>query len=287
MSVPAAPRDAGSGVSRRTLAAGAAWSVPAIVVAGAAPAVAASRCDGVCTPYVIDWDRTSLWAKGVYTLPVKTGFKTVTGATSVRMTVTSSFSGAMKAGVVKEASTGLTYSENLTITDGTRDAGAAWPFGRAFQLHQQVRDSTGKNISTGSSQDAQTVVFAFSEPLCSLTFSLWDIDAQDYRATGYNDFADSVSVTSAAAYAVSRGANVTGAGTAASPLRSTKSADQSAVSSAASATLTFAGPVSSFTVRYWNSLPANYCGQPSVDGDQRIMVSDLNVGVWTRPADCP
>lgn len=76
--------------SRRAVARGAAWALPTLVVAGQAPALAASRCD----PVVIDWDTQAVGTSAV---------STTVGSTTLSVT----------------ASPDVSYSDvNLTVRPG-------------------------------------------------------------------------------------------------------------------------------------------------------------------------
>lgn len=277
--------------SRRAVARAAVWSAPVLAVAASAPAFAASCSDTVCRPYTIDWDQGSRFSRATapaldetsvsatYTLPLSVTSRRISGANTLRLTIASLFSRNMRSGVRSETSSGLSYTENLTITDGVRDPGAVWSFGKALQLHQQVRGTGSSNVSTGSSEDVQVVTFTFSEAVCSLAFTMWDVDRMDVRGNPQNDFGDTVAITGAT-YTSVLGSQVTGTGSVTSPFSSTDGSDNTVTDSRASVQLTFAAPVTSFTLSYWNNLPRNYNGGAWVDGDQRIMISDMTVGVY-------
>lgn len=91
-------------VSRRTVATGAAWSVPVIAVGAAAPAMAASRCGplaGFATPpWTLTTSGTSVAGTGAVTLSGGTFEQTLDAARGSTFVATVSTSLAVVAGVV-------------------------------------------------------------------------------------------------------------------------------------------------------------------------------------------
>lgn len=264
--------------SRRTLVQGAAWSAPAVALSTAVPAVAASCTTVRCVTQVIDWDLRANWVRtsnttGVYTLPL-TG-STVSGATTLSANVVQTMSGIMRTGVrgsTEPQWSRQSFNENLTITNGDHDPGVvSTSTGNGLQIRQQPDNGTGVNASTGSRNDRSATTFTFSEPLCSLSFRIRDIDAKA------DDFVDKVELSSPAAFTTTRGASLRGTGTPIDPWTQTRYADVSPKDDASSVLVNFAVPVQTFTVTYWNSLRVNTANR--LDGDQRIFLGDLTVGI--------
>lgn len=141
--------------SRRTVVRGAAWSVPVVAVATAAPAFAASPCTAKTALLPVTWSATS-------TTTSQTG-TTTTGAT---VSVAAAYT---RAGL----SPGSLGSGNLgaQTASSTRDSFA-------------IVNNTPALLTGDPSTNFQTVTFTFSEPVFGLTFSIDDID----RGTGYWDW---------------------------------------------------------------------------------------------------
>ena len=275
-------------VSRRTLAKGAAWSLPVMAVSGTAPAIAASgeQCVTTCVNKTIDWDRSSTnytrtgtfpdaSTTGKYTLPVS-GVKS--GASSLVLDITTRYVGNMRSGVKGEAQTNRAYSDNLRPMQD-----AVWSFGNtALEFHQQARGNTTYNLSTGSYNDRGVYTFKFSERLCYLKFTIYDIDRFDCRSgSGYNDYADRVAMNATDTWRVTnKGSLITGTGTSTDPFRTdTVYAGLAGNDARGSVTIEFPNGVQQFSIDYWDGLPANYNGYPNTDGDQAIYISDLSAGM--------
>lgn len=276
-------------ISRRSITKGAAWSIPTVAVASIAPSFAASgvKCVTSCVNSTIDWDKAAAGTATFtrtntspgqnttvsYTLPV-TNLKS--GASSVKMNITTAYYGNMRSGVVNEINTGYSYSDNLKpMADGP------WSFGTyALEFHQQVRDAYGNNVGTGSYNDRGEYTFTFSEPVCYLKFTIYDIDRRDYTtlSNGYNDFGDSVSISSASTWNYSKGSQIVGTGTSTDPFRSYYANNAQGNDTNYATTIEFPNGVKSFTIRYWDNLAANYGGYPTIEGDQAIYISDMITG---------
>ena len=134
-------------VSRRTIVKGAAWSVPAIALAAAAPAFAASQC----LPAVIDWNA---FADG--TTP---GTISVPGTTPA---LTATISVAYSSGSSPSATSGK-------VVDG--------PQGGVTGRYYRVEFAPARQ------NNAATVTITFNRPVRDLRFTILDIDA----TTGYRD----------------------------------------------------------------------------------------------------
>lgn len=178
------PTDAPKQVGRRAIARGAAWSVPVVALAVAAPASAATSGCQVVTGMLV-WKNLSsgnLLNKNLTT--------TVAGLT-LRVTVT-----------------GDTGADD----NGVRSTG---PVGGAHSLLLLHSENDDNNTT-------QTITLKFSAPVQNLQFSLLDIDSsRDKKSfgSGYtNHYQDKISVLPAPS-GQTRGSTVTGSGTTASPWR--------------------------------------------------------------------
>lgn len=166
--------------TRRTLVRGAAWSVPVISVAAAAPAFAASPCD--VSTYTLNWAGGAT-ALGVttYAAPanpggngVKTGVATVnapTGSLGSALTVTlkSTMFGSMSRD-----------GDNLTLSDETNVGGLG--LGRGLNISHADGIPSGYN-------NRQEIAISFSRDVSELKFTITDIDAQN------GDWIDQVSLS--------------------------------------------------------------------------------------------
>ena len=161
--------------TRRTVLRGAAWTAPAVVVAGSAPALAASPCEP--TPVTVDWESARYTRQsatsGYYTIPLSDD-------TTITMQISSSFTGGMEPGGV--AGDGGTANDNLRLSSfiigGTGE--------RGLVLHQNDR----RYPRYAGYNGVQTVTFTFDRQVSTLDFDVTDIDAQR------GDFRDAVSVSS-------------------------------------------------------------------------------------------
>jgi hypothetical protein len=204
---PRAPRQVG----RRAVTRGAAWSIPVVSLAVAAPAMAASGCK--MTTGTLSWDVYPAGSK-------QTGVALATaGGTGVTVTVTVS-------GDTGAAGNGLVTSEST---------GGLSQVMRFYDLNNKLDTS-------------QTVTLTFSQPVQNLSFSLLDIDSHgDNERTAY---ADLVVINTAGATSVKH-ENVKGSGTAASPFRAANNDSPVLDSSAnGNVDLSWTGPVSSVSFTY-------------------------------------
>lgn len=153
--------------TRRTVLRGAAWTAPAVVVAGSAPALAASTDPCEPVPVTVDWQsanytRNSAYA-GVYTIPLSDG-------TTLRMNLSSVFTSMSPGGV---AGGGLSSNDNLRRSQfnigGTGEPGLV--------LHQNDKLHQRRN-------GYQTLTATFSRTISSISFAVTDID---WNRTDFRD----------------------------------------------------------------------------------------------------
>lgn len=182
---------------------GAVWTTPAVILATAAPAAAASNA---CTPaqLVTDWTsaaytRTSP-TTGVYTWLNPLGNGSVPVLT---LTVTATVVGPTFSSV---------NANNLTGTAGPI-GGTPGP---GLDLGLTRLRSTTNTTVTGADY-----TFAFSQPVLNASFTIADIDGAAFNGNSNNAGAERVSLSSASAMAgtVQNTAYVTGSGTSADPWR--------------------------------------------------------------------
>lgn len=233
------------GVSRRTVTRAAAWTVPVISVVAQAPAFAAS-CATLVGVGLPSWNGTissngRTWSQ-TYAPP--------TGQT-VTLTISASYSSDMAPG--SETPGGPALFDVVAPVGGTGKPGLG--------LIQTVTTTSTKPAPGRNARG--TYSFSFSRPVTNLAFTLTDVD----RTPG--DFADRVEL-SGGWTETSRGAGVTGSGTQADPWVGAAAYDDGS-SAAGNLQLSFAGPVSSFTLTYWNA-ETQFSG---VDRNQAVFLADL------------
>lgn len=253
--------------TRRTLVRGAAWSVPAISIAAAAPAFAASPCD--LRTYTLDWDGgnattgTTAWARASY----QSGKATVnapTGSGSASIGVQFSSVWINESG--GQARDRRDPAANLTISAETNVGGLNK--GRGLYIRHESPLDSGRSRR-------QQITIAFDRPVTGLNFSMSDIDSS---WGNYYDRVELSAVSSsgaAVAYTSTPVSTVTGAGTAANPFRQTsndatydpdRTGGNVGIAFTDAGAITTTGSVSSMTLVFWNS---------AGDGQQAVYLSDF------------
>lgn len=231
-------------LSRRALTRGAVWATPAVVVATAAPAYAASPCS-TSYSYVLNWPtgytRTSALA-GTASIAPSGG----TGGTNVTMTLAATAIGAN----VPDVDRNLQVPAN-TGTGTTLDPVVTSLGGRAGERGVRLHHAT----STAGRANRQELTITFSRPVRGLTFYITDIDTITNPA--YSDRVELIG-RDAQGGAVAYGQTldgITGAGTEASPWLRT--ADQNVPENSAGAQVQVAfgatTAVRSLLLTYWNA----------------------------------
>lgn len=203
-----APRQVG----RRAVARGAAWSIPVVSLAVAAPAMAASGCK--LTTGLLNWDS---FASGSN----QTGTALATsGGTGVTVTISLS---------------GDTSAANNGLVTSTTTGGQSKVL-RFYDLNNK-------------SNTSQTVTLTFNKPVQNLSFSLLDVDSQMGRR-GQAAYEDLV-IVNTAGWTATKHSNVKGLGTSAQPYRALTTDSPEAGSSADSnVDLGWTGPISSVSFTY-------------------------------------
>lgn len=253
--------------TRRTVARGAAWSVPVVVVGAAAPVAAASPCPPV--EYTIDWLDTG---SATYTRTTKyESFALVLPPSPSDPTVRVDFSAAL---------TGEMELTDLNLTVSGAGVGGLSPAQRGLVLSQRLTTAAGATPPQRAARQQLTVSFSdatTSAPLTvtGVTFTITDIDSATVVP---NDFIDRVEVVPDPV--VTNAAAVTGAGTAASPLAPTdgNTPQDDTTSSLGNSRVTIDGPVSgSIALTYWNA--ATRTLRPPDDAIQQVYLANITFTV--------
>ena len=260
---------ASTGVSRRSIAKGAAWATPTILAVGMAPAYATSpRCFVTTT---IDWGtsrytRTSATG-GTYTTADPDGSSG--SLQPLTLTVQNTFLGSNTQlgsqnfnGSSKTSS--CNCNRNLAVTNGTVGGTTS----RGLSLHQSPKDDSSKT-STPTNANKSITTFTFSESVQNLSFTITDIDS----AT--RDFVDAVAISGASYSGVLADSTyLQGDGSVGNPWRGkVVQALDDTTSSRGNVTVTFPS-VTSFELHYWNQ---HELSSPDIDGDQGIYLTNFRV----------
>jgi hypothetical protein len=204
---PGEPRQVG----RRAVTRGAAWSIPVVSLAVAAPAMAASGCK--MTTGQLSWDVFNDNSN-------QTGHAlATTGGTGV--TVTVSLSG----------DTGASHNGQVTST-------------RTGGLSKVLRFYDLNN----SANTQQVVTLTFSKPIQNLAFSLLDVDSQKMgNQAAYEDLV----IINTPGWTATKHSNVIGSGTAAAPYRAKNAnSPVDGTTADSNVDLSWTGPISSVSFTY-------------------------------------
>ncbi len=228
---------ADAALTRRSLARGAAWSVPVIAVAAAVPAFAASPCVTTFS-YMLDWGNN---AKTTYVAPIGTGATKVgtasalaptgSAAAPVGVTFTSTY--------VTNNSTDRRASDNLTVPSTTNIGG----------LGANVQGLLVAHASTSSSRDGfrQQVVIHFDRSVSDLTFVITDVDSRD------GGWYDQIELTGTRTGTYNT-RTLTGSGTTADPWRNSSNNNSIGnTSSDGNVAIAYSTPVTDITLTFWSS----------------------------------
>lgn len=246
-------------LSRRSVTAGLAWSVPVVAAAVAAPAFAASpRC---YIPTTAVWNSPNYVRqsdiKGVFTTADPDGAGSMKSMTLTVETVRTGDN-------IRRGDQAGQYNDNLRAATGATIGGAVAP----LVLHQSPKYNVNKSGAL-TTANSTTTRFTFSQPVTSLSFTITDIDSTT------DDFYDAVAITSSTPYTWTKkdSSFLYGTGSLTDPwhprYNDTGVPDSSTTGNV---TITFTQPVTTFDLVYWNITPYY---DPYIDGDQRVFVSNL------------
>ncbi|KQV77769.1 hypothetical protein ASC64_02790 [Nocardioides sp. Root122] len=237
---------------------GAAWSVPVISVAATAPAFAASPCDNR-PGTVLAWNAANVTHQRESLVRAITKYDPDGAVGTIpELTLTTSvlYSGQMGSGSEFGGQTNDTLQVQNNV-GGLSQAGLV--------MYQSTK-ATG----AGQYADRGAYTFTFSRPVSNLEFTVTDIDSNG------NQYRDALELTSGFSV-VSKPATLTGAGTSSDPFRPVNDAapTNDFTGSAGNLRVKYAGPISSFTITYWNQ-SANLGKKASTfDNQQAVFLGSL------------
>lgn len=242
------------GITRRRVVRGSAWAAPAIVVGAAAPRAAASPCPPVS--YTVNWSNPSF----VRTSSTKASVRATSqnaSAPPITLTVTASYTGAMKSG---------------TETSGDDSLSAVGQVGGSFANGLRIQQTVTTPVYSTPKRAARgAYTFAFTGPdgkpvsVSNLAFTVTDIDSTA------GDFWDVVELSGT--FSSTAASGVTGTGTTDSPATaaSSNTAFADTTSSAGNLNVTYQAPTSSVILTYWNNAQ-KFSG---VDRSQGIYIAGM------------
>lgn len=248
--------------SRRTIVRGAAWSVPVVAAAAAAPAYAASPCDSIAD--TVDWGNSGRYSRSgassaTYSIPDPDG----TGP-GQPLTLTVSV---VETGSNTQLGSQVGANDNLRTATGV---GGSANTASSLTLHQSpIRD--GNKVSTWTSTSNRSITrFTFSRPVTNLVFTLRDIDS------AARDFLDAIAIVGASfTPTITNPTLITGDGSTGNPLRSA-GANAPVANGSTDGNVTISMPsVTSFDLYYWNLSDTS---SNQIDGDQKVFLSAMSFG---------
>lgn len=254
--------------SRRTVLRAAAWTAPAVSVAVAVPAYAATSSPVTCADasYEVSWAANyNAQSRSAVARLVSAAGAGALGSGPLTLTVSSQFFGDMEAG-----STTLNEGTYSNLGVSPRTVGGTTM--RGLTIMQRAKQGVSSWSGTRSNH-RQEVTLVFSRPVTNLTFKLTDIDSMDPDwANG--QYQDRISVSGAPTGA--RAGGLTGSGTAASPWRPTGSnTEYNPISGTlGNVDVSYVGKPASavYKITYWN----DQSGRLASRGLQGVFVTNLS-----------
>jgi hypothetical protein len=249
--------------SRRNVVRSAAWTVPVVAASTAVPAYAAS-CGSTSYNWRLDWQNNTTTDAFTtsYSVDKPAGANSVHVGTAV-ITGPPGSSAVIVTFKNSVVGTDRRHPTNMTV-ESTTNIGNLGAQERGLLLWNT-------NILAGREASRQVVDITFSRAVSNLRFTITDIDSNNSPGSA-NDYRDQVELTGVrTGVATARGGGnfyVVGAGTQASPwqMYDNDTAAGDSADARGNLAVTYAGPVSSFRLDYWNS---------SGNGQQAIFLSDF------------
>nr|WP_300047258.1 hypothetical protein [uncultured Nocardioides sp.] len=253
MTITSSPPDAPDSYvpSRRTVLRAAAWTAPAVSVAVAVPAYAATSGPVVCADanYEVSWasNYNASSRSAVARLVSSAGAGTL-GSGPLTLTVSSQFFGNMEAG---STTTTDGFYSNLSLSP--RNVGGTTMRGLTIMQRAKQGVTSFGNNANARSNHRQEVTLVFSRPVTGLKFKLTDIDSMD-PANANGQYQDRIWVSGGPAGVKAGG--LSGSGTSGAPWRPTGSnTEYNPVSGAqGNVDVSYVGKPASavYKLTYWN-----------------------------------
>lgn len=249
------------GTTRRTVMRGAAWTVPVVAVAAAAPAFAASPCVNRSPVVSTSTAVTTAPAQG-YTRASNTQGSWRTADPDGAATVYTGANIALTSSIVGSVVYGATSSFNNLI---------AYTTGGVTGVSLNQRPSAAGS-ARGYANRTETN-FNFQRLVYNLTFTIADV-SKNGSATGTNAFWDAVWVQSDGTWSVTaRDVDVVGGGTSSTdPFVPRDNAPDTGDTDPNNVTLTFSTRCTYVKIYYWSATKAT-----SSNGGQGITISDMSM----------
>lgn len=233
-------------VHRRHLTRAAAWAVPVIAVAAAAPAYAASPCDTTYS-YRLDWGTTP------FTKIDEDGSATIAAPSPGASSINVGFKSEVSSAAVARPAANLSVPATLNIGGlGANERG--------------LRIEHAQPITAGRT-NRQTITITFGRAVTGLSFTITDVDSSNSAAANQtrNGWWDQVELSGTRD--VVQPATITGLGTLAAPWKHTSAnTNEATTGTGGNVKVTYPGAVSSITLVYWSD---------SAGGNQAIALSDF------------
>lgn len=236
--------------SRRTVTRAAAWSVPVVAAATAAPAYAASCAKvRVTANQVTTYNRVTA-VQWTATFDADGNGPLLPNVMTVKATYDNGMAVRNDAGTAAGGA-----NDNFTVQN---PVGGLGTYG--LVMGQRATGRTGAPGAFGHYD------FTFTRPVSNLSFTLTDIDSTS------GDFWDSVWLTPGFTLS-DKAAGLQGSGTQGDPLKQKtgNSAVDNASGGAGNVTVTYAGPISGFQVNYSNAQTGSYTADP----DQVVTIANF------------
>lgn len=202
----------------------------------------------------------------IYAVPTQTP---ATGQVmeALQITFTNTFAGRMR------RDGDLTTEGNMIVTP----AGVGGSGARGLEMWQRQSATSARNAANVHN-DRQTITFDFGRPVTNLSFTISDVDASGTTNGNTGQYRDAVYVSQAPTSVV-LGDRVTGSGTTASPwvpnvATSNNSALDNTTSARGNVRLTYAGPIQSLSVTFYNLETRTLSG----NGAQAIYFTNFTFG---------
>lgn len=214
---------------RRSVLAKGAWATPAVALAAAAPATAASLCGSATSTRTLNWG----------TNYVRNSYSTTAAAGTATLPAVGLGGTPLTVGV-----------STVTVASGTLrtaalTAAASGTFGGVAGIRplQLATGSITTSTLTGRNNFRQDTTFTFSRPVTNLQVSIVDLDGS---AIDTADVTPGFTQTFA-------GSEIQGVGTIASPWRRNTDGDVSNALTNTTVRFTYVGPITQFTIFYYVS----------------------------------